>query len=437
MTYQQLRDLIDAQPMRASQWLVIGVCFLLNMLDGMDVLVMSYAAPLIMSEWSVEPSRFGLVFSAALVGMALGAIFLSPRADVIGRRRMVLLGTIWIAAGMLLTAQAQSLHSLMLLRGFTGLGIGAMLATLTSVAAEYASAERRNLVVGLVLSGYPVGATAAGFLVAPILGELGWRWLFMAAGSISALMIPVIFILMPESLAFILRRQPPGALHQVNYLLGQRRLEPLVRLPEIPPERRLATSVRTLFDKTHRTDTLWLWTAFFLSFLSMYFLLSWVPKLVVNAGLGLDRAIYAGALFNLGAFFGITGLGHFSNRFGLRRLIILFFILTALLLLTFGWMNVGVEVMLVETFLLGLFMQGGFVGLYAVAARLYAVDIRTTGVGWAIGAGRTGAIVGPYVGGLTISMGWGMTANFVVFALPCLLAAAATACLRSREIDPR
>lgn len=430
LTYEELTARLEAQPMAPSQWAVVALCFALNMLDGMDVLVMSYAAPLVMDEWRVDAGQFGLVFSAALVGMALGAALIAPRADTLGRRRMVLLSTLLITSGMIMTAQSGGLWSMLAWRGFTGLGIGAMLATLTAVASENASSRHRNLVIGLVLAGYPIGATLTGFVVAPLLDELGWRWLFMAAGLVSALTVPVIFVLMPESLAFILRRQPPGALRVVNRTLVLRKLPELENLPAIGHRPVLRNSLRTLLDGARLRTTLFLWCAFFMSFLSMYFLLSWVPKLVVNAGLGLDNAIYAGAVFNLGAFFGIIGLGHFSYQYGLRRLIFVFFLATALLMLFFGSLEAGVSVLLVQTFALGLFMQGGFVGLYAVAARVYSTDIRATGIGWAIGAGRSGAIVGPWVGGIAIGLGWGIEVLFMAFALPCVVAAAATLLIR-------
>lgn len=435
MNYEYLKAQIESRPLGGLQFLVIGICFALNMLDGMDVLAIAYAAPLIMDEWQVPADRFGMVFSAALVGMALGAMLISPRADVFGRRRLVLISAALIATGMMLTAFSQSVGQLALLRLLTGLGIGAMLASLTSLAAEYSSSAQRNLVVGLVLSGYPIGATLAGFIAAPLLPIHGWRPLFLVAGGISLLMLPVIHFLMPESLAFLAKRQPTGALQTINAILRRMGLAELNALPELDRETLVDSRMTSLFQPPRGAWTAWLWTAFFLSFLSLYFLLSWVPKLVVNAGLGLDRAIYAGALFNLGAFFGITLLGYYSNRFGLRRLIVMFFLATVVFMLAFGWFEVPVTVLLLETFALGFFMQGGFVGLYAVAARIYPMELRTTGVGWAIGAGRTGAIIGPYLGGLTIAMGWSITANFTFFAMPCLLAAVAAFLIRAPDLD--
>ena len=423
----------SSERMTPLHWGVIALCFALNMLDGMDVLVMSYAAPLVMAEWDVGAARFGAVFSAALVGMAIGAVALAPLADRYGRRRLVLLSTVVIGLGMIVTAQTDSLAALATWRFLTGLGVGSMLATLTAVAAEFSTPARRNLLVGLVLSGYPVGATLAGFVAAPWLESMGWRWLFQVAGAASLLFIPLVFALMPESRAFLLARQPRDALGRVNRI--QRRLG-LGELEALPPPAVASekSGPGRLFEGRQQHDTPWLWATFFLSFLALYFLLSWVPKLAVNAGLPLNQAVYAGALFNLGAFFGILILGHASNRFGLQRMIILFFALTVGGMLLFGGLNVSLPILLAEVFLLGFFMQGGFVGLYAAAAQIYPPEIRTTGVGWAIGAGRTGAIVGPWVGGHVIALGWSIGTTFAIFALPCLLAVLTTAQLRAPEL---
>ncbi len=421
-------------PMTPLQWGVIALCFLLNMLDGMDVLLMSYTAPLIMLEWSVDTARFGLVFSAALTGMALGAILLAPLADRYGRKRMVLASTLLIAVGMLITASTQSLWPLAGWRFITGLGVGSMLATLTAVAAEFSPARQRNLLVGLVLSGYPVGATLTGLLAAPLLETLGWPWLFLGGGCLSLLALPLIAWILPESRGFLLARQPSGALEQLNRLHVRLRLAPLDTLP---PAASTSASIgpKRLFQGAQGRNTPWLWSSFFLSFLTLYFLLSWVPKIAVSAGLPLSQAVYAGALFNLGAFFGILVLGLGSQRLGLKRLIAGFFTLTVMGMLLLGGLSLPLPLLLLNVFLLGFFMQGGFVGLYAAAAQIYSPDSRSTGVGWAIGAGRTGAILGPWLGGHILALAWPLLATFAVFAIPCLLAVFTTLRLRAAPLD--
>ncbi|MES1225496.1 MAG: MFS transporter, partial [Bacteroidota bacterium] len=176
------------------------------------------------------------------------------------------------------------------------------------------------------------------------------------------------------------------------------------------------------------------WGALFLSFTTLYFLMNWIPKLAANAGLSMQAAIYAGTVFNLGAIVGIPVQGYFSSRVGLKKTIGLILVVTAFLLISFRFF-IGSDFTLVILFFLGFGVQGGFVGLYAVAARMYPTAYRTTGVGWAIGMGRLGGILGPIAGGLLVTLGLGMADSFAVFALPSILAGIITYKISSSSIS--
>jgi MFS family permease len=204
-------------------------------------------------------------------------------------------------------------------------------------------------------------------------------------------------------------------------------------LPEAPPEAKTA-SVRELFMHGRKIPTIWLWIAFFTSFASLYFLTSWIPKLAESTGLSLSLAIYAGTVFNLGAYFGILSQGYLSQTFGLRRVISLFLLATAGLMCIFGFVSQSWLILLLFG-LIGYGVQGGFVGFYTVAARMYPTEIRNTGIGWGIGAGRIGAIVGPKVGGTLIGMGLTLTMNFIIFSVPLIIAAIATRLIKSENVS--
>lgn len=427
------RSLIDDGPISRLQYRVFAVCFLMNALDGMDVLVISYAAPLLAEDWSIAPAALGVVFSAGLLGMTSGAIFLAPYADRIGRRAMILLSILITGCGVLATSLASTVDVLMILRFVSGLGIGAMLASVATMAAEFAPDRRRNLILGTVLAGYPIGATLFGLVAADLMPLLGWRSIFVVAGAVTLVTFPVVLLTLPESLSFLIRMRPAKALERVNWIVRRLGREELRSLPaaaaDIEPR-----SVASLFHEEHARSTALLWLAFFMNFAALYFLTSWIPKLASSAGLSLDLAIYAGAVFNFGAVFGIATSGLLSQRIGLRRTISTFLLLTALVMATFGH-AAGSALILVSFGLIGFFIQGGFVGLYAVAARLYPTEIRTTGVGWAIGAGRTGAIVGPLLGGILVAAGLSIGANFRWFAITLVLAAGFAWLIRSPRID--
>ncbi len=402
----------------------------MNMLDGMDVMVISYTAPAIAKEWAksgvpVDPTALGLVFSMGLLGMAIGAMFLASQADIIGRRRMILLSAGLMGSCVLATQYVQSVPMLVLARFVSGLGIGSMLATTATLTAEYAPPRTKDFWVSFALSGYPIGAVLSGMVAARIIPEHGWRTMFLMAGLSTLVTLPIIYFFLSESLEFLLKSRPKNALLQANQILQKMGSAALTELPSLQTDVSKA-AVRELFVGDRRGATLLLWAALFLSFATLYFLIMWIPKLASNAGLALNLAIYAGTVFNLGAFFGIIMQGYLSARLGLQRVICGFLIATALLMVGFGFVSGSVwggsAFRLVLFGLIGFGVQGGFVGMYSLAAKLYPTRVRATGVGWGVGAGRIGAVVGPLAGGFLISLGWSMSADFMAFALPALLA---------------
>lgn len=439
-----VRNTIDESPITSLQLVVIGLCFFINMLDGMDVLAISLAAPVLSQDWQIPATQLGRVFSAALFGMALGSIFLAPLADVIGRRKLIMLCLSIITVGMIATAFAQTIPQLYVLRFITGLGVGGILASMATMSAEFSPRRRRNLLVTFVQAGYPVGAAVLGIIVVEgnMLPSFGWPSVFLLAGILTAAVLPMVALWMPESLEFLLKRQPPGALESVNGILrrmGHDTIDELPALPEAQETRSglaaLGSGVAALFSSEHRRSTLLLWVAFFMAFGTLYFLLSWVPQLGRNAGLPLDRAIYASVVLNLSAFLGMVSLGYLADRFGLKRIIIAWLGLAAVLMWGFQAFASPLMIM-VAIGLIGFTMEGGFIGIYVAAARIYPTLIRNTGVGWAIGAGRTGAIIGPIFAGWLVAQGLGMGESFRVFAIPLVLAAAAIFLLRARELLP-
>ena len=419
----QIRVLIDESKLTGLQLTVLGVCFFLNMLDGMDVLAISFAAPAIADEWSISPQSLGVVFSAALVGMTAGAIFLSPYTDVIGRRRMILASLLMISLGMLATSFANSVPALIALRFLAGLGIGSMLASMTSMVSEYAPDRLRNVFILVLHASYSIGAIIAGFVAAGLIPAFGWRPLFVVAGCASFIGIPLVWFLLPESLDFLTKKQPRGALGKVNSVLTRMGHATLDMLPIQQDDGPSSPGLSSIFAGQFRDRTIWLWLSFFMGFATLYFLLSWVVKLAIESGLALENAIYAGVCLNLGAFFGSVSLGFLSNRFGLTRIIGLFFVASAVFVVVYGSAGASVAMRLILVFMLMYFVQGAFTGLYAVAARIYPTEIRTTGIGWAIGAGRLGAILGPIVAGLVLGAGVSISWTFAIYAIPMILAA--------------
>ena len=443
--------ILDNNKMTAVQITTILICFLMNMLDGMDVMVVSYAAPAIAKVWAISPQAMGSVFSAGLLGMTLGTLFIAPRADIVGRRNIILLSALIMGLTVFSTYLAQSVEQLLFFRFISGLGIGSMLASTATLASEYAPKKTKDFWVSFVMSGYPIGAVLSGLAAAQIIPAYGWRAMFQTAGVVTLMTVPLIYLYLSESLDFLLKKQPKDALQKANSILNKMNQPTLTALPPLsisdvgfrisdktsdirnPISEIEKPSVASLLTPERKASTIQLWIALFMAFASLYFLTTWIPKLASSAGLSMELAIYAGTVFNLGSFVGIMTQGYLSSIFGLRRTIFSFLAATAFLMVIFGFFK-GSAMVLVLFGLIGFGVQGGFVGLYSVAARFYPTEIRSTGVGFAMSAGRVGGIVGPLLGGLLIGAGLSMTANFMIFAIPTLLAGIATLMIKSKEI---
>jgi MFS transporter, AAHS family, 4-hydroxybenzoate transporter len=426
-------EIFDQKKISLLQFTTIFICFLMNTLDGMDVMVVSYAAPAIGKEWVISPSALGVVFSAGLFGMTIGTLFIAPLADIVGRRIIIILSALVMGLMVFLTYLAQSVEQLLFFRFISGLGIGSMLASTATLTSEYAPQKSKDFWVSFVMSGYPIGAVLSGLVAASVIPAFGWRTMFQIAGMTTLLTLPLIFLFLQESLDFILKKRPANALQKANAILRKMNRETYEKLPPVSIKTVEKISVTSLLTPERKASTIRLWVALFMAFATLYFLTTWIPKLASSAGLSMALAIYAGTIFNLGAFLGIMTQGYLSSQFGLKRTIFGFFVATALLMLIFGFFK-GSAMVLVLFGLIGFGVQGGFVGLYSVAARLYPTEIRGTGVGLAMSAGRIGGIIGPIVGGNLTGMGLSMTTNFMIFAVPTLLAGVVTMLIGSKNI---
>jgi MFS transporter, AAHS family, 4-hydroxybenzoate transporter len=381
--------------MKPQHLTTILICFLMNMLDGMDVMVVSYAAQNISKGWAVSPQALGVVFSAGLLGMALGAMFLGNFADKIGRKNIILLCCTLMGLSVFATAWATAIEILMVFRVISGIGIGGMLASTATLSAEYSPKNAKEFWVSFCMSGYPIGAVLSGLVAAQIIPQYGWQTMFQVAGVATLVTFPVVYFFLQESSEFLQTAQS-----------------------------KQKSTLNALLTPQHRQATIGLWVAIFMAFATLYFLTMWIPKLASATGMTESLAIHAGTIFNMGAFFGIISQGYLSGKFGLNKVIFSYLIFTTILMLVFGYFHDSMLLLIIFG-LLGFGIQGGFIGMYALAAKLYPTQIRATGVGGAIGIGRVGAIVGPMLGGFLIGSGFTMSTNFMIFAVPTVIAGVA------------
>lgn len=416
-----IQETIDKGGFTGTQALIIVISLFLNMLDGFDVTAMSFTAHSIGEQMQIPADQLGIVFSVALAGMMIGAMFIAPYSDILGRRRMIMICVVTIGLSVIFTGMSTSLWQLIIFRLITGLAVGGLLASLAAITSEYTPTKYKSLAVVTVTAGYPLGATMGGFIAAPLIPAFGWESVFYVGGSVTLLMSVCVYFLMPESMQFLITRQPPNALEKLNGVLTRLKKATVNALPEIDLEAHSdKANVFSLLTPARKTKTITLWTTFFFCFICMYFLISWIPKLVVNAGMTESEGVYASVAFNGGAFIGILVLGWIASRIGLSKVIGTFLSVSAIFMFIFALAS-GIDNLILYLFIIGFLQQGGFTGLYAVSAKIYPTEIRTTGVGWAIGLGRFGAVVGPYLGGVFIAQGISMETNFIIFAVPLFI----------------
>jgi benzoate transport len=427
---------LESSPARgATSWLAVAICVFINMLDGFDILAMSFTAPVIAREWGLAPTEVGILLSAGLAGMVVGSLALSPVADTFGRRAVLLLCLSIITAGMMLSAFADTRFELAVFRFLTGLGIGGLLAGINTVAAEYAPPEHRKFAIGLVTSSYPIGATLGGFAAIPLIAEYGWQAVFVFGGLLSLILIPFVYFALPESLAFLLSGKAKNALARANAVL--RRFDQ-PQLAALPAQRE--TRKKTLLDVLSpelRTGTLLICAAFFMNMLSFYFLMGWIPKLITDSGLPNSVGITALSLINLFGVIGGSLAGWWAGRMSMGWVTFLFMLMMYVSMILFSVMPAEPAPLWIASSILGFFMIGTMVGLYAIVAHVFPTHVRATGTGAAIGLGRLGAVAGPYLGGVLIAAGWQRPLYFAVLGIPTLIAAmlAVLASRREREIE--
>ena len=417
-------EIIDNGKASKQQFLVIGLCLFLNMLDGFDITTMSIVNTAVGAELDLTPDRLGLISSSALFGMACGAMFIAPLSDIFGRKNVIIGSVFMVSVSIMLTANANSLTEFILLRMISGLGAGAMLASQAALAIEYSPEKYKALSVALVTSGYPLGAMMTAVIGGFIMPEYGWRGMFWFGGGITLFMCVVAWCFLPESLQFLIDRRPKRALEKINLTLQKLGSNEISELPDIGNSQKKGNSASAadnfldLFKNDYWKPTLTIWSCFLLCFSTMYFLMTWIPALMEYSGFTAATGRTAFLLFNLGGVIGIWLLGAISIKVKLSNIVSTFLLSSAVLLIVFAASPNQRNLLLGLVFFIGVLFQGGFTGLYAIAAKVYPPSFRSTGVGWAIGLGRAGAVIGPGLAGFLIAAGFDMSANFYIFSVP-------------------
>lgn len=386
-----------AQDWSLRAFAIVALCFAINMADGVDVTILSFVAPRLQQDWAIGSDVMGNLFSAGLLGMAIGGMGIAPLADRFGRRRVILTALALMSAGMVASGFAGQVSELFALRVVVGAGIGTVLASMAALVAEQAPPRHANLAVGVVQAGYPFAAVFTGLVIARVLPLLGWQPILGWAGVLTVVLFPLAWV-----------------------LLGEDALAGAGKGAGTPPG---GNRIAALFAAEYRARTLALWGAVFFGLMVLYFIVSWIPKLSIEAGLSETDGIYAGALYNLGAFAGTAAMSLMAVRVPLGRLVPAMLASAAAAMLVFGSVTMGAALTLGVAFLIGVLLQGGYNGVWPLAASVYPAEFRATGIGWAIGIGRSGAVLGPMMGGYLMAAKVSLPILFAAYCVPLVLCA--------------
>lgn len=415
------REIIAESPMSRAQIIGVAICMLLNALDGFDILSISFAAPGIASQWRLSDTALGLLLAMELIGMTIGSLTLGPLADKFGRRTIILICLSAMTVGMLSAAIALNLVALVIARIITGLGIGGMLASLNAMSAEYSNAKNRTFCISMMAVGYPTGAMVGGFFASFLLGHFDWRSVFWFGGAITALMIPIVFLFLPESIEFLQRKRPPNALVKINRILTRFGHETVSSLPAINTSNNF--SQRSVLSSGILSALVLLAIGYFAHMSAFYFMVKWIPKIVF--GLGFTAATAGSVLVwaNAGGAIGSIAFGFLSRRYDVKTTMLIFIALSALALAGFGQGGANIAVLSLTSAIAGFFIIGTVVGIYGFLVQVFPTEIRAGCTGIVIGFGRGGAVLGPIIGGFLFDRGMALSIVAPLVAIGPVLAA--------------
>ncbi|HEX7080793.1 MAG TPA: MFS transporter [Gammaproteobacteria bacterium] len=421
--------------MSVMQIVAVAITIGLNALDGFDVMSISFASPGIAEEWGMDRAELGIVLSMELIGMAFGSILLGGVADALGRRRTVLGCLLVMAVGMFMVTTVEGLVSLSIWRIITGLGIGGMLAAINAVAAEFSNKKRKHLNVSLMAIGYPIGAVVGGLFVVPLLANYNWRSVFYFGTTLTAIFIPLVYFFVPESVHWLARKQPAGALERINGTLARMGHAAISALPSVSETAR-KRSATDLFTPALIAITLIVTASYFFHITTFYFIIKWVPKIV--ADMGFTAAAAAGVLtwVNAGGATGGAVFGLLTLRFGLKPLTIAVLVLSTVMVVIFGRTPEDLVRLSMICFAAGFCTNAGIVGLYAIFAHAFPTHVRASGTGVAIGIGRGGAVLAPIISGFLFDGGIPLHTVALIMGLGSLCAAGLLAFLKLRPDEP-
>jgi MFS transporter, AAHS family, 4-hydroxybenzoate transporter len=420
-----VNEIIDSRPLSGFQLWTILLCGAALTLDGFDAQVIGYLAPSIVENLRIPLRDFGPIFSASLFGLMIAAMASGPIADRWGRKWAVVVSVMTFAVFSVLTAHASSAGELLVYRFLTGLGLGGAMPNVVALSSEYVPRRLLQVFVAMLFVGMPLGGLIAGVTSSFMVPRWGWRSVFYFGGIVPLVLAVLLILRLPESVRFLAVR---GENRRCSALLA--RISPDLAGVQVGPSeaaesRSKGTPVKHLFTEGRAAATILLWIPFFMNLLLLYFIVSWMPALLRQAGMSISAGVTATTFFSVGGIIGSLLEGPLIKKWGAYLTLLAEFGFCAAFIVSLSFVGRWFALVVFVVLMLGFLVTAAQSGINAIAANFYPTPIRSTGVGWALGVGRVGSIIGPVIAGVLLAMRWSPQQIFVAGALPALCAGVA------------
>lgn len=423
-----LPEHIDRRPVTRFQYGILTLCGAVMLIDGFDTQAISYMAPAIARQWHLPTAVLGPIFSSALVGLMIGYLVLSPLSDGFGHKRMVITTTVAFSVVTLVSVFAQDVTQLMILRLLTGIGLGAAAPSAIALTGEFAPRRLRATFVLVIYCGFSLGFVVAGAAAGSIMPAYGWRSMFLLSGAIPLVLTPLLVKFLPESLEFMVRKDSTP--HRLQSTM--RRLDPdiaagaTVTMTEHETAKAGRLPVSRLFTNQWLLGTVLLWIIFAINLAEFYALQSWLPTILTRLDYPTGVVVAATTLTTVGGIAAALITGPSMDRLGAYATVAIVYVLGFVFVGFTGMsLHAPLWILMAANFLAGCCVSGGQKSVIALGTVFYPAAIRSTGVGWALGIGRLGGIVGPLLVGAMVAAHWSFASVFYALAIPMLVAAAA------------
>jgi len=419
-----INTLIDEAKFTPFHWGVLLWCLLIIIFDGYDLVIYGVALPLLMQEWSLGAVEAGLLASTALFGMMFGAMSFGTLSDKLGRKKTIMLCVAIFSGFTFLGPFASSPVEFGVLRFLAGLGIGGVMPNVVALMTEYAPKRIRSTLIALMFSGYAIGGMTSALLGAWLVPQFGWQIMFYIAG-VPLLALPLIWKFLPESLMYLtVKNQTVEARNIIKKISPAQDVTENSQFVLNEVKKGDEAPLKALFQKGRTFSTFMFWIAFFMCLLMVYALGSWLPKLMIQAGYSLGASMIFLFALNIGGMIGAIGGGYLADKFHIKKVLTIMFLCGASALILLGF-NSPQFVLYTLIAIAGAATIGSQILLYTFVAQYYPSTVRSTGMGWASGIGRIGAIVGPVLTGALLTMELPHQMNFFAIAIPGVIAALA------------